>query len=874
MTVLTLLFFATQNFSLAVSPQHLEVRAYPGRYELLLPNQTPFYITRSPVRKARALHFTTGTVIALWEERSNSRRWTPYYGISLDGANFARITKTDYTLLLRYAPFDPLIEIPAVPVPLEAGTDNEIYIVQFHSQPLDEYRNAIRTLGGMIYHYLANHAYLVRMDRETKERVRALPFVRWIGNYEPAYRLDPILREELLRGFEGKKRVIIQVFEKGLGQKVILGDKIRAMGGEIINQFPTSYFMEAVLSRDQLLRVIKENEVFYVDPWTPAEPDVNIAREIGGANYVGTVGNYRGEGVRGEMMDTNLRLTHVDFQNPAPIWHGPSSTLSASHGTNTTGIVFGQGRGNATATGFLPLGQCIFATYQPISGGTRDRYAHTQELLGPPYYAVFQSNSWGNTQVTNYTTISAQMDDIIFDLDILICQSQSNTGDQRSRPQAWAKNIVAVGGVYHRDTLTKTDDSWSNGASVGPAEDGRVKPDLTHFYDMVLTTSSSSDTAYTTSFGGTSAATPITAGHFGLFFQMWADGVFGNSVMGATVFDARPHFSTAKAMLINTAVPYDWTAGGTNADLTRFRQGWGMVDIKQLYDRRNNLFIVNEEDVLQNLETKTYRLYVPPGQVDLRVTLHYPDPPGTTSSTQHRINDVTLKVTSPIGTVYWGNNGLVSGIWSQPGGSPDTKNTVENVFIQNPTPGVWIIEVQANEVNQDGHVETPGLDVDYALVVSGVVSGLAPSSFQVVRGQVLSGGLTELGTSNNQYLRLRPWIIPNTQVPPVEVLFEATSPTTSLTELKFRIEGNVNTAGIQQTIELYNFSTNSWVTADIRALPTSDNVVEIIAPGSASQFVQSGTGTLRARVSWKPLNLTLIYPWVVSVDQVRWTITP
>jgi hypothetical protein len=874
MSILSWLFLVSVSTPSFAFPQQLDIRTGTRHYELQLPGQTPFYSTRSAVRNARAFRFDSGTVVVFWEERNNARRWTPYYGISLDGASFARITPTDYTILLRYAPFDPLRELPAVPVSLRADEAGEIYIVQFYSQPLDEYRASIRALGGTIYHYLANHSYLVRMDRETKERVAGLPFVRWVGPYEPAYRLDPGLREELLRGFEGKKRVIIQVFETGLTQKVILGEKIRQIGGEVINQFPTHEFMEAWLTRDQLLQIVKANEAFYIDPWTPGEPDVNIAREFGGANYVASVGNYLGQGVRGEMMDTNLRLTHVDFQNPAPIWHGPTSSLSASHGTSTTGIVFGQGRGNATATGFLPLGQCIFATYDPIISGTRDRYAHTQELLGAPYYAVFQSNSWGNTQVTNYTTVSAQMDRIIFDLDILICQSQSNTGDQRSRPQAWAKNIVAVGGVYHRDTLTRADDSWSNGASVGPAEDGRIKPDLTHFYDQVLTTSSSSDTSYTTSFGGTSAATPITAGHFGLLFQMWADGVFGNTVTGNTVFDARPHFSTAKAMIINAAVPYDWTAGGTNADLTRFRQGWGTADVRQLYDRRNNYFIVNEEDVLRNLETKTYRLYVPAGQPDLRVTLHYPDPPGTTSSTQHRINDVTLKVTSPTGTVYWGNNGLTAGIWSQPGGSPDTKNTVENVFIQNPAPGVWTIEVQANEVNQDGHVETPELDVDYALVVSGVVSGLAPTSFQVVRGQVLSGGLTELGTSNNQYLQIRPWIVTNTQVPPVEIVFETTSPTGSLTELKFRLESNVNTTGIQQGIELYNFATNAWVTVDTRTLPTSDTVVEVTAPGNASNFVQSGTGTVRARVGWKPLGLTPVYPWVVSVDQVRWTITP
>ena len=47
-------------------------------------------------------------------------------------------------------------------------------------------------------------------------------------------------------------------------------------------------------------------------------------------------------------------------------------------------------------------------------------------------------------------------------------------------------------------------------------------------------------------------------------------------------------------------------------------------------------------------------------------------------------------------------------------------DTVENVFVQNPEPGDWVIEIHADEINQDGHVETPEIDADYALVVSGV----------------------------------------------------------------------------------------------------------------------------------------------------------
>ena len=95
-------------------------------------------------------------------------------------------------------------------------------------------------------------------------------------------------------------------------------------------------------------------------------------------------------------------------------------------------------------------------------------------------------------------------------------------------------------------------------------------------------------------------------------------------------------------------------------------------------------------------------------------TMVYTDPPGTTSSASlHRINDLTLKVTSPSAVVYWGNNGLLTGNWSVAGGAANTIDTVENVFVENPEAGIWDVQIIASEVNQDSHVETPELDADF-----------------------------------------------------------------------------------------------------------------------------------------------------------------
>jgi hypothetical protein len=83
------------------------------------------------------------------------------------------------------------------------------------------------------------------------------------------------------------------------------------------------------------------------------------------------------------------------------------------------------------------------------------------------------------------------------------------------------------------------------------------------------------------------------------------------------------------------------------------------------------------------------------------------------------INNLSLRVTSPSGTTYWGNNGLNSGVWSSAGGSEDTINSIENVFVSSPTAGVWLVEVIGSAIVQDNHVETSQVDADYGLVVAG-----------------------------------------------------------------------------------------------------------------------------------------------------------
>ncbi|UCG17360.1 MAG: S8 family serine peptidase, partial [Phycisphaerales bacterium] len=753
-----------------LEPPQLVIHEDGDQFRLSIAGEVPIRVTDNPIRNARAIRVPrSATVLALWDEEQEGQV-QPYYAVSLAGQTFSRPRSTSYDIRLRHGDFDPGRHVRPVSPTLAAPEHCELWIVQFVTPPLEVFREQIRELGGTVYSYLADHAHIVLMSPAVRARVESLPYVRWVGPYHPAYRLERPLRDALdvigepagpsdgialwdeLSGVSfdqvesrsrvssetpGPRRYRIQVFESGAAQKNIVADRIMSLGGTIDVLSPGGILLEATLTPAQLMDVATMNEVLFIDRWSPPRSCMNNVRIVGGADSLESLAGYTGAGVRGEVMDNGCQLDHPDFAARIAVRGNPGIDVE-SHGTATFGIIFGSGAGSSTARGMLPdafgyFNDWVFQT---------SRYDDVAQLVTAPYNCVFQSNSWGGAPTTEYTTITAELDQAVFEFDIVILHSQGNEGTQMSVEHAWGKNVVGVGGVYHFNDASTSNDHWYSAGSIGPAADGRIKPDLCFYYDSIRTTTPMS--TYTNSFGGTSAACPEVAGHFGLMFQMWADGIFGNPVSGGTVFDEKPHNSTARAILVNTARSYPFS--GTTHDLTRTHQGWGLPNVQDLYDLRNNMFIVDETVLLQQFESVTYQQRITTGQPhndELRATLVYTDYWGTTSSSQHRINDLSLKVTSPSGLIYWGNDGLLSGNWSVSGGTANTKDTIENVFIDNPESGNWLIEVIADEINADGHAESGQWDVDFALVVSGGVNIVDCNDNGIPDDQDIAGGTSE-----------------------------------------------------------------------------------------------------------------------------------
>jgi hypothetical protein len=146
-------------------------------------------------------------------------------------------------------------------------------------------------------------------------------------------------------------------------------------------------------------------------------------------------------------------------------------------------------------------------------------------------------------------------------------------------------------------------------------------------------------------------------------------------------------------------------------------------------------------------------------------------------------------------------------------------------------------------------------------------------SFTVLRGLQQGGGLAELLDSDDTYLQVRAGLTLGPFEPPVWIEVEATSPTDIPANLTFTLESRGNTGNLKQTVEFFNFDTDSYEEVDMRDATTSDSSIEIQPAGDVTRFVQPGTGLMQARIGWRSQGLIALFPWTISVDQTAWTVT-
>ncbi|OIO39245.1 MAG: hypothetical protein AUJ75_01560 [Candidatus Omnitrophica bacterium CG1_02_49_10] len=619
-----------------------------------------------------------------------------------------------------------------------AGRRKVLYLVQFIGPIKKEWLDELKDAGIKLVSATPNFAYTVYGPQRTMLEAEEKPFVRSTYPYSPQLKLERALRLQD-KAKEESELLLLVLDEPGAADGVV--NMIARLGGEIENRRKIKEFerIRFKLSVERLSRIAAIPEVYHIQRVFKKVLLDEVSDQISAGNYVGGVPftgyntwlgtlGLDGTGVTiGVVDDGGVDNSEVHLAGRVTDKSNGLRRNPLGHGHHVAGIAAGQcshtdGSGFAYALGMAPQSSVInqsFDNFDDVNAQYTVTTAGTNGVKGN-----VQNNSWGYTPTPSSYTYWLQdwlQDVAVRDADpdsagnqeLTVFFAAGNGGSSGIGVPAGAKNIVTVGASENYRPVQGFDGDninhlgWFSSLGTNMA-DGRIKPDVVTPGTWIASARSGPNTLWGNIdiqhrwSSGTSQAAPHVTGAGALITQY-----------GIANFGGAPSPALIKALLINSAV--DMTGAGAPGPIPNVYEGWGRVDLSELVDPLTEFIFRNQETIFR-YNSQNFKLGIQPANQSkpMKVTLVWTDAPGMTNSTKHLINDLDLTL-SQNGTIYYGNK--FSGGWSTSGGSADSKNNVENVYIQSPS-GVYELEVSASALSADG---VPGdaiiLDQDFALVI-------------------------------------------------------------------------------------------------------------------------------------------------------------
>lgn len=602
---------------------------------------------------------------------------------------------------------------------------------------------ALRKIGVRVRDHLSGSSFLASIPPGSPTRLEQLGFVSAITDFRPEWKLEAATKaraESLIRGGDQARRgarTFRDPARAALERSGKLGLIVTLMPGTDVGEARTRL---SAIRGLQVLRIddaggdllatvtasggaVREiaalPQVHFVEEFPDFEDRLTTSRWIVQTNVANSTPLYAaGLNGSGQIMgiveaSTSPLFTHCAFADPESDPIGPNhrkvvSYLASSpprstglHATHVSGIAIGDAGVDDDTRGVAYGARMAFANGLALNESVIFNLFSANRTAG----AFVHNNSWGNSSTNAYDVTCRAIDNFQWlNSDSLLLQATSESGSLTNPENA--KNSLAI--VATGDTPNQENVLFGG---LGPTADGRRKPDMAAPGTGTVAPSNSG-TCATIGQSGTSMSTPMVSAMGVIYRQYFVQGFYPTGV--ATPANAFiPSGALLKAMLINSAVRM-----GSQVSYPDTRGGWGrlLADRAVYLPGDSRKLVVRDAlnasgGALTTGQSRTFRFVVKPGSQDLRITMAFHDAPGAVSSANPVVNNLDLSAIVPGGAALLGN--VFSNGWSAAGGGPDAINTVEQIMVQSPAPGVWFARVNAAAVNvgQQG----------YGLVITGNV---------------------------------------------------------------------------------------------------------------------------------------------------------
>lgn len=404
---------------------------------------------------------------------------------------------------LARATFDPLAGAPAVPDGLsysaQEALDAGTYILQFSGPVLEAWKAQIAADGAALGPYVPDDAFIVHLDPAALAKVKTLEFVRWVGPYQPAYKLALGIdasapRTYRLILFPWSQPASVSSALAALGATV--RSPVAAQGTTTADGTPTdSAALLADLSGAAIGQAARLGDVLWIEPVYLQQAYNNVA---GGTIMNGATAwanGYTGSGVTVAVTDTGLdtgnpsaihqdftgRVAHIESEPVVAANYGGcykitnagandgAADVSSGHGTHVTGSAAGSGAASSGVfKGLAYQATIVFQAVEEWTTWNGGSCANGYTLSGIPddirplltteynWGARVQNDSWGGGAVGVYDGQAAYFDDFVHSHpDFTIVVAAGNAGVDANNDgyvdngsvnsPATAKNLIVVG---------------------------------------------------------------------------------------------------------------------------------------------------------------------------------------------------------------------------------------------------------------------------------------------------------------------------------------------------------------------------------------------------------------------------------------------
>ena len=562
-------------------------------------------------------------------------------------------------------------------------------ILQFDKIPTAQHREDLTAAGIELMEYIPDGSYSVSFSKEIDYSLLQKVGARAIIELTPEQKIHPAMAKGIFPPWATKTPGMIDVWVSF--PKTISFEEIKKLLQEknirITNSDYKDYHVIGLqIGIQQITEIASLPFIEYVEAAPHGDQTLNLeSRSISRVNILNASpglggANLKGEGVVIGVGDNSDPHYHLDF---AERIINRAATAHNYHGTHVTGTLAAGGIRMEEYRGYAPKSVVVSQLNSGIISNAPAYFAdHKMVLTNNSYGDVV-----GDCQYMGFYDLKSRIIDLQLNNFTSLQHVFASGNDGRLSCLPYPSNFRTVlsGFQSSKNVLTigsvKKDKTVSPFSSRGPVKDGRIKPEIMATGSSVISTVPWQIHGNS---NGTSMAAPAVTGGAALLYQYYRQQNSGID----------PKAGLIKALLCNGADDL----GNTGPDFT---YGFGNMNLLRTYDMlRNNRYIISSVNHGAN---NTHNILVPASTAQLKVMLYWNDPASAVFAANTLVNDLDLEVTTPASSTLLPmildtlpanvNNPATTGV--------DRINNIEQVVINNPATGSYIIKVKGSSVLQN-----------------------------------------------------------------------------------------------------------------------------------------------------------------------------